>query len=151
MDAVTRLEWGDCSSVGHASIDETHEEFATLVNAMLDADRARIPSLMEDLHRHIEEHFGLEHQLMERFDFPARECHVEEHDKVLASVREVRTLVATGNTEIAVELAVALANWFPGHSDYMDSALAAWVVKKTKGGAPLVLRRMKPQAAHAPF
>ena len=29
----------------------------------------------------------------------------------------------------------------PGHADYMDSALALWMVKRAHGGAPLVFRR----------
>ena len=32
-------------------------------------------------------------------------------------------------------------DWFPGHADYMDSALATWLVKKSHDGRPLVLRR----------
>jgi hemerythrin len=149
MNAVTDFEWDDRYLIGQSSMDDTHEEFVALVNAMLDAPREAIPATMEALARHVEEHFALEERLMEQYAFPARACHAEEHEKVLASVREVRALVAAGDSEVAVDLAQALAGWFPGHSDYMDSALAAWVVKKTAGGAPLVLRRMKPQATDA--
>ncbi|KXV11015.1 hemerythrin [Caballeronia megalochromosomata] len=144
MNAITAFNWDDRYLVGHGLIDDTHREFVEILNTMIDADPAAIPATMEALARHVEAHFALEERLMEQYAFPARECHVEEHEKVLASVREVRALVATGATEVAVELAHALVDWFPGHSDYMDSALAAWVVKKTAGGAPLVLRRFKP-------
>ncbi|AQH05454.1 hemerythrin (plasmid) [Burkholderia sp. KK1] len=147
MNAAEDFEWNDHYLIGHQPIDDTHEEFVVLVNAMLRADAEAIPAMMEKLAHHVEEHFALEARLMEQYGFPASECHIEEHEKVLASVREVSVLVAAGDTGIAVELAAALADWFPGHSDYMDSALAAWVVKRTAGGAPLVLRRMKPQAA----
>ena len=143
MNAITDFDWDDRYLVGQQSIDDTHQEFVELVNAMLDANPESIPATMEELVRHVEDHFALEERLMEQYAFPARECHVEEHEKVLASVREVHVLVAAGDTGVAVELAEALAGWFPGHSDYMDSALAAWVVKKTAGGAPLVLRRFK--------
>jgi hypothetical protein len=34
-----------------------------------------------------------------------------------------------------------LAAWFPGHADYLDSALAHWMCKRTLGGKPVVLRR----------
>ena len=53
-------------------------------------------------------------------------------------MREVRALVADGDTETGRELTRALADWFPGHTDYMDSALATWVTKKVAGGAPVV-------------
>lgn len=56
-------------------------------------------------------------------------------------VRDVQQLLAEGDTEVVRELAVALQDWFPGHADYMDSALALWMVKRAHGGAPLVFRR----------
>jgi hemerythrin len=34
-----------------------------------------------------------------------------------------------------------LARWFPGHADYLDSALAAWMCKRQFGGKPVVLQR----------
>ena len=58
----------------------------------------------------------------------------------MASVREVRAR-RRGEVEIARELAQALMDWFPSHADYMDSALATWLVKKSHDGRPLVLRR----------
>jgi hemerythrin len=149
MNAAAKFEWDDRYLIGHRPIDDAHEEFIALVNAMLHADDDAIPAMMDALAHHVEEHFALEARLMDQYAFPARECHMEEHEKVLTSVREVSVLVGAGDTRVAIELAQALADWFPGHSDYMDSALAAWVVKKTAGGAPLVLRRIKPHAAQA--
>ncbi|MBL8447549.1 MAG: hypothetical protein JNJ44_09085 [Zoogloeaceae bacterium] len=64
-----------------------------------------------------------------------------EHQTVLASVQEVQTLVAQGNVEIGRALAQALADWFPEHANYMDSAIATWLVRRTANGAPLVFRR----------
>ena len=49
--------------------------------------------------------------------------------------------LADGNFGVVRELAQALMDWFPGHADYMDSALALWMVKRSHGGAPLVFRR----------
>jgi hypothetical protein len=37
-------------------------------------------------------------------------------------------------------LAQALADWFPGHADYLDSALVQWMVKKHLGAIPVVVR-----------
>jgi hemerythrin len=43
--------------------------------------------------------------------------------------------------EIARRLGRELAAWFPAHADYLDSALAQWMVKSRFGGAPVVLKR----------
>ena len=38
-------------------------------------------------------------------------------------------------------LVQALADWFPGHADYLDSALTQWMVKKQLGAIPVVVRK----------
>lgn len=140
------FEWDDRYLLGHRAMDDTHQEFVALVDAMLTVGDPDFPAALDAFARHAEDHFAQENRLMDQHDFPARGCHVDEHDKVLTSVREVRALVAAGDLEIGRELAQALMDWFPGHADYMDSALATWLVKKTANGAPLVLRRTKPHS-----
>lgn len=143
------FEWDDRYLVGLRDIDTAHREFTVLVDALLSAADGSLVPALDAFARHAEEHFATEEQLMERYAFPPRECHAEEHAKVLASVHEVRALAAEGDLQTARELAQALADWFPGHTDYMDSALATWVVKKTAGGAPVVLRRTRSTAGTA--
>ena len=40
-----------------------------------------------------------------------------------------------------LDAAEHLLAWFPGHADYLDSALAHWMCKQRLGGKPVVLRR----------
>jgi hemerythrin len=141
LTTTAAFEWDDRYLLGHRAIDDTHREFVELVDAMLTACDADFPAALDAFARHTESHFEDENRLMDQHDFPARGCHVDEHEKVLASVREVQALVAAGDIEIGRELGRALMDWFPGHADYMDSALATWLVKKATRGAPLVLRR----------
>jgi hemerythrin len=143
-DAIdSPLDWDDRYLVGHQAIDRTHAEFVELLSAMQRGPDHELPRLLDALAAHIETHFALEERLMREHEFPARECHADEHARVMASVQEVRVDVAAGERHVARELARALADWFPGHSDYMDSALAIWVVKRRTAGAPVVLRRFK--------
>ena len=133
--------WDDRYLLGHRAMDDTHREFVALVDALLAASDEDFPAALDDFAKHAESHFEEENRLMDQDDFPAGGCHKDEHDKVLASIHEVQGLVAAGDVEIGRELALALVDWFPGHADYMDSALATWLVKKATKGAPLVLRR----------
>lgn len=81
-------------------------------------------------------------------DFPARECHMDEHAAVLRSVAQVGAQLAQGDVAECRRLAEELVNWFPGHADYLDSALAHWVCKQRLGGKPVVLRRdLMPQTS----
>lgn len=133
--------WEDRYLLGHAAMDATHREFVELVDALLQAPGATLGQALAAFADHATAHFGEEDGWMKDSGFPAADCHIGEHAKVLESVREVQQALAGGNTEIVRELAHALMDWFPGHADYMDSALAAWMVKRSHGGSPLVFRR----------
>lgn len=145
MSKTSEFEWDDHYLLGYAAMDDTHKEFVECVDAMLSASDEQLPAAFDAFIDHAERHFEQEKEWMSADGFPARDCHVEEHDKVMESVREVKQLVAEGNFEVGRDLARALMDWFPGHADYMDSALANWMVKRAHDGSPLVLRRKKPQ------
>jgi hemerythrin len=79
---------------------------------------------------------------MESTAFPPRDCHQKEHAAVLQSLQEVQALhAAFGRCDVVRSFADELARWFPGHADYLDSALAAWMSKRRHGGRPVVLKR----------
>lgn len=139
--AAESFEWSDAFLLGYGPMDHVHREFVDLVNALLSCPEAETPQRLSAFAAHAESHFGDELKWMQASDFPAMQCHADEHAAVMKSVGEVQQRVAAGDHEIARRLAAELARWFPGHADYMDSALAHWLVKKRHGGAPLVLKR----------
>ncbi|MBS0544977.1 MAG: hemerythrin domain-containing protein [Proteobacteria bacterium] len=146
MSQTPEFEWDDHYLLGYAAMDDTHREFVDCVDALLTAGDDQLLSALDAFIDHARRHFKQEDEWMSADGFPARDCHVEEHEKVMSSCLEVRELVAAGNFEVGRDLARALMDWFPGHADYLDSALANWMVKRAHDGSPLVLRRKKPQA-----
>lgn len=140
-DTPTPLQWHDGLLLGYQPMDATHEEFVLRVAALQQATDAELPARLEPFAEHAVRHFGEEDRWMEQTQFPARECHIDEHAAVLKSVREVQALLAQGHTGPCRRLAQELAQWFPGHADYLDSALAHWMCKQRLGGKPVVIRR----------
>lgn len=135
------MEWTDDYLLGYPPLDDTHREFVETVSALIAAPDAEIGERLAAFARHAESHFGKERQWMADTNFPAAGCHNDEHEAVMKSVREVQAIVASGNVAPARSLAQALVDWFPGHADYLDSALAAWISKQRFGGKPVVLKR----------
>lgn len=135
------LAWSDALVLGFGPIDTEHEEFVELVRALQQAADEALPALLDAFETHAQAHFGAEDQWMVETDFPARECHMNEHTAVLATVRGVRAKLWAGDCLAARRLADELARWFPGHAAYLDSALAHWMCKRSLGGKPVVLRR----------
>lgn len=135
------LTWHDGLLLGYDPLDGVHQEFVQCVSALQQAADADLPAALDALETHLIAHFGQEDRWMEETEFPARECHVNEHAAVLQSVRGVRQRLALGETAVCRRLAQELARWFPGHADYLDSALAHWMCKQRLGGKPVVVRR----------
>lgn len=142
--ALAKFVWSDAYALGYPQMDETHHEFVETVNAMLtasDADFARALDVFAD---HAERHFNQEAEWMNTTSFPATECHIDEHNAVMQSVRQVQEMIKGGHENgltVGRSLAEELVKWFPGHADYLDSALAQWMAKKAFGGTPVVIRR----------
>lgn len=135
----TRFQWQDRYKLGFDPMDQIHKEFVLTVDSLIrSSDESEIKSLLASIESHALKHFNTENQWMLESDFPAAECHIEEHAKVLASIQEVRERF---DAQLAKDLGLALMDWFPGHADYLDSALATWMVKRSFSGSPLVFRR----------
>jgi len=134
--------WSDAYLVGLPAMDETHREFVQHLDALFKATDSTIATCLNALLAHSEGHFSQEQEWMQQTAFPATECHTNEHNAVLASMREVLAYVQQGgNPNEARRLAVELTRWFPSHTDYLDASLAQWVSKKKLGGVPVVIRR----------
>lgn len=135
--------------LGYTPMDGVHGEFVKCVAAVQTAPDHQLLLQVKHLQEHLQSHFGEENRWMEENNFPAKECHINEHTAVQSSVAEVLLEVGEGNFTNARRLADELAKWFPGHATYLDSALAHWMCKITLGGKPVVLRRNVAQSSAA--
>jgi hemerythrin-like metal-binding protein len=139
----TAFGWTDAYLVGFPSMDDTHREFVERLDSLFKATDAGIAERLLEMIEHSEHHFSQENRWMEETEFPARECHIGEHNAVLTSMREVLAYLTgeEGDPNEARRLAIELSRWFPSHTDYLDASLAQWVSKKKLGGVPIVVRR----------
>ncbi|HEY2257385.1 MAG TPA: hemerythrin domain-containing protein [Variovorax sp.] len=135
------LEWTDSLLLGYPPLDEVHREFVECLNALHAASDADLPERLEAFARHARSHFAQEDRWMTETVFPPRECHMDEHAAVLASLGEVQQQVAAGHCAEARRLAGALSDWFPKHTAHLDSALSHWMSKIRWNAKPLVFRR----------
>ena len=136
--------WNDSYLLGYGPMDDTHREFVEVVARLSASGDGEFAALLEEFRIHTEAHFDMENQWMRDTQFPPRDCHIDEHNAVLASVREVQALIAQGDpAKMAVgrDLVSELIKWFPGHAIHLDSALSHWMVKRSHGGKPLVFRK----------
>jgi hemerythrin-like metal-binding protein len=132
---------GSAQPLGWDPMDRLHAEFEELL-AIAGTERA--PDwidLLSKVDAHLRVHFAEEDRWMAETDFPARQCHMDEHAAVLATSGEVLQRALRGDMEHARPFIAELTRWFPAHADYLDSALAAWLCKRQFGGKPVILHR----------
>lgn len=141
MSNSIEFPWNDSYLLGYPPMDDTHREFVEHLDALLTCDDADLAGRLEAFAKHADAHFADENAWMEKTDFPPKQCHVDEHAAVMQSVYQVLEVVRQGDVAEGRRLAEALADWFPGHAFHLDSALAHWMVKRSHGGKPVVLRR----------
>lgn len=107
-------------------MDETHQEFIDLVNALSQADKASFINLFRQLNKHTAAHFSAEKRLMEETGFPAIREHKDEHLRVMGDLQRIGEKVAAGSVTLGrAYVREQLPAWFDLHAITMDSALAA--------------------------
>jgi hemerythrin-like metal-binding protein len=142
-NAAEKLAWSDAMLLGHGPMDDAHEEFVHVVKAIASCNAVTALRCLQAVEDHLLAHFETERESMVRTEYPNMDCHLDEHQKVLDSVLQVNALAKIGQVGLrdVRRLAAALADWFPKHATYLDSALSAWISKRRHGGAPVILRR----------
>lgn len=131
----------DGIALGYEPMDAIHLEFEALLARPKRASDAELSDRLADLEAHLRAHFDAEDRWMRETDFSAGACHMDEHAAILRSAVEVRRQVDAGNTAVGRAFVAELSRWFPGHADYLDSALAHWMCKRQFGGKPVVFHR----------
>jgi hemerythrin len=90
----------------------------------------------------LEQIFGKEQLLMEKFAFPAMKCHLEQHARVLAALHHVHRGVMRGDSGLARRvISRLLPGWFDLHAATLDQALSLWVLSNKNSILAQLLNR----------
>lgn len=119
------LLWTKQLENGLERMDATHREFVehyNIVAKALTGAQEDFLAAYDSFVAHTEAHFAQENRWMEAVDFPP--CHRGEHERVLAVLRAVRKRAVDGDLFLARRLVDELPQWFDGHTNGMDAALA---------------------------
>ena len=121
---IAPLTWSNDLHTGDSRMDDTHEEFLTMLNQLLTTPQDQQLPLYKAFLSHTVEHFAQEDRWMLATGFSADNCHAGQHTTILETMRAVEVHYEGGDTEIITRLAEALTEWFPGHANSMDAGLA---------------------------
>ena len=119
--------------LGHEAMDVTHRAFIDLMNELGTAGKQDFPRLFLALVEYTEQHFLLEEQLMVENDFPSRQEHEADHQRVLGDLHRFAQRVTAGSTMMGrAYITEQLPGWFELHAATMDNALVFHLNKHRK-------------------
>ena len=119
------LNWSAELHTGDDRMDHTHEEFVTMLNALLLTPPTEQLNLYREFLNHTVAHFEQEDRWMLATGFSEDNCHAGQHATILETMRVVEAHYLDTDKQIITRMAEALAEWFPGHANSMDAGLAA--------------------------
>ena len=120
------LKWDKTWSTGVKQFDDDHKHLIALYNDLFTAcfagqGPAVVGGIVEKLIGYAEDHFGREDELFERFEYPDRKEHLQDHEKLLNHLYEIRDQLSSGVTHsISNEALEFLTNWISTHTKEQD-------------------------------
>ena len=124
LAAPANLDWTAALSVGDSRMDDTHEEFVSMLNQLLASPPNEQLPLYRSFIEHTVAHFAQEERWMLATGFAADNCHAGHHATILETMNAVLEHTEKGDADIIKRMALALVEWFPQHTASMDAGLA---------------------------
>ena len=131
---MTALTWSEALALQQPRMDQTHREFIELLQLLeqsIGLDAATLDERFVALLEHTEAHFAQEDRWIAAIGFAPQNCHSFQHAHVLKVLREVQQIVhRDGDGQVVRQIVDELAQWFTGHAQSMDAALAQTMIER---------------------
>jgi hemerythrin len=129
---MSLIEWDDTFNLRIKVMDEHHRHLIDLINSSYGAvrlnNKQRIDSILSELVDYSGYHFSTEELLMERYNFPAREAHEQEHISFSHQIAELQSKLNAGEGLYNIRIVVFLHEWLMNHILTTDRNLADYLV-----------------------
>lgn len=131
--------WEPSLSIGHAEIDDQHQEIFARAAALAEAIEGgkateELAGTLGFLAAHVREHFGAEEGMMLVHAYPLVDVHRDQHRGFMRAVGMMRDrFEEEGPTrELREELESFLVSWLRDHIGSSDRALARWLAERNR-------------------
>jgi len=132
---MTFMPWSDALSVGLESVDDQHRWLVDATNRLhaelsqATPDRSVTGEIIEGLMDYTMNHFIMEEELFQRYDYPEATEHKALHDRFTTTVMDVLTRFEAGE-DVGTETLEFLKQWLIGHIMVADKAYASFLAER---------------------
>ncbi len=129
------ITWDDKYSVGINICNEQHKKLIEALNmlhkAMKQGDGNEIiGSTIKKLIDYTEIHFRTEEELFEKYNYPEKKKHVEEHNSFIKKVSDFKLDLDSRQILISINLLQFLKTWLFNHISVVDKKYSAFLNSK---------------------
>lgn len=119
-------------------MDTEHQFQVELVSALQQAleqgsGQAEIDEILDNLISYTDAHFTAEQLLMRFYGYPLYAAHLQEHDRLMEQVRELRERFRAGDAKLALQTSASLRSWLLNHIRGLDQALGTFLKQQPAG------------------
>lgn len=129
------FSWTDDWSVGVSQADFQHRQFIHLINEAYHAltvprEIGTMRDVVDGLLDYAKVHFACEEKLFEEYAYPDAASHRREHESFLASAKEFKETLLSGETQTNVSVCLFMKNWLVRHIASSDKKYAEYFRSK---------------------
>ena len=123
------MKWNDSLSVKVKEIDEQHKNLVEIVNKIYECkDSKKISNLLNELVEFTRVHFSTEENYFEKYNYPDKEHHMDEHANLIEKVLHFKDKLDAGQ-DIIEEFLTFLKEWLEIHLKTTDHDYVAFFQK----------------------
>ena len=124
----------DHFDVGVTELDSEHQVQVGLVIALQKAiaqgrEPAILGDILDQLSNYTNTHFMAEQVLMQLYEYPHYDPHVQEHDRFMVRLRTLQQRYRSENLKLTDQTIVSLKNWILAHIQGPDRGLAEYLTE----------------------
>lgn len=124
---MSEKETPDLEAVGAAEMEAEHELLVNILHelqgALVEGRNDSVPELLTRFEDAASMHFMEEQTLMRLHAYPGYAAHEQEHDNLIAELRDLSRRIADGELGGVAEAAKGLEDWLMVHMNTTDEAL----------------------------
>jgi len=131
------MDWNDAYNTGHEEVDQQHQNLLKNINllaqALQDEDMDAIREVLAFLEKYTVEHFGTEGALMKEYNYPFTKMHMEDHQKFIKRVGDLKDELLSGEQDKLYSLFrinLFLYDWLISHSTRVDKHLTTYIAQQ---------------------
>lgn len=118
------LKWDSIYSVNVKEIDEQHKKVFLIINEIRELkdnySKEKIGVLLQELKDYGVYHFETEESYFEKFNFPDKDFHIQQHSAYRKKIEEFEELLENNDGEAVEEVTIFLRDWWLNHIQKID-------------------------------